>query len=257
MRSFLPVILFLLISSSLAVAERTTVRAIVSASNAPPYALFDESGSLSAGISKDILDELSKRSELNWQYLPLPRGRVEQWLLRDDADIACFLNPAWVEQPEQLLWSPALFTTQQVIVRRSTSPAIQNITDLFGKRLGTDRGFSYPELDAIFAQRLAVRDDASSLQINLSRLQKQRLDAVLTVDLAYLYHQQQYPSEGLQADPLWAEPANVYCALNQHQPELTARLLLTLQQMVADGTVANILQRYRQAEPSNQSTPVL
>lgn len=248
MRSFLLVMLCLL-SGRMAIAESTIVRAIVSASNAPPYALFDENDHLSSGISKDILDELSNRTKLNWQYLPLPRGRVEQWLQRDDADIACFLNPAWVEQPEQLVWSPALFTTQQVIVRRSTSPAIQNITDLFGKRLGTDRGFSYPELDTVFSQRLAVRDDASSLQINLNRLQKQRLDAVLTVDLAYLYHQQQYPSEGLQADPLWAEPANVYCALNQHQPELTARLLLTLQQMVADGTIDAILQRYRHVKP--------
>lgn len=251
MRSFLLVIL-LLLNTRLAVSEVTTVRAIVSASNAPPYAFFDKSGHLSGGISKDILDELSKRSKLYWQYLPLPRGRVEQWLLRDDADIACFLNPAWVDLPEQLVWSPALFTTQQVIVRRSTSPAIQNISDLFGKRLGTDRGFSYPELNTIFAQRLAVRDDASSLQINLSRLQKQRLDAVLTVDLAYLYHQQQFPSEDLQADPLWAEPANVYCALNQHQPELTARLLLTLQQMVADGTINIILQRYKRPAPGYQ-----
>lgn len=174
-------------------------------------------------------------------------GRVEQWLLRDEADIACFLSPAWVEQPELLAWSPSLFTTRQVIVRRSHSPSITQLTDLLGKRVGTDRGFSYPEFDAVFSQRLIIRDDAISLQSNLMRLQKQRLDAVLTVDRAYEYHQQQFNSEGLLADPLWTAPDNVYCAINPNRPELASRVQQTLQLMIDDGTIQRILLRYQPA----------
>ena len=238
----LPFILFL---SKVSIVDASTIRVIVSNSNAPPYALFDESANLVAGISKDILDTLENRSQLPLQYLALPRGRVEQWLLRDDADIACFLNPAWVEQPKDLLWSTALFSTRQVVVRHSSSPAIQKITDLLGKRNGTDRGFSYPEFETMFAQRLIFRDDAISLESNLSRLEKQRLDAVLTVDLAFQYHQQKYHSEKLTADALWTTSDHIYCALNPNQPELTQKIQLILQQITEDGSIDKILQHYK------------
>lgn len=180
---------------------------------------------------------------------------MEQWLLRDEADIACFLSPAWVEQPELLAWSPSLFTTRQVIVRRSHSPSITQLTDLLGKRVGTDRGFSYPEFDAVFSQRLIIRDDAISLQSNLMRLQKQRLDAVLTVDRAYEYHQQQFNSEGLLADPLWTAPDKVYCAINPNRPELASRVQQTLQLMIDDGTIQRILLRYQPAVRNEESLP--
>ncbi|CAM5212960.1 substrate-binding periplasmic protein [Alishewanella longhuensis] len=200
MRGFI-LLLLMLCSFKAVLAEVKTIRAIVSDSNAPPFALFDQDSNLAGGISKDILEALANHSQLVLQYLALPRGRVEQWLLRDDADIACFLNPDWVEQPEQLLWSNSLFNTRQVIIRRNNSPAIQKMTDLLGKRLGTDRGFSYPEFDKMFSQRLLIRDDATSLEVNASRLQKLRLDAVLAVDLAYHYYQQTHDSEGSAADP--------------------------------------------------------
>ncbi|GHG61848.1 hypothetical protein GCM10010919_06710 [Alishewanella longhuensis] len=207
--------------------------------------MFDNNNVLAGGISKDILEVLVSRDQLVLQYLPIPRGRVEQWLLRDDADIACFLNPAWVEQAEQLLWSLALFSTRQVIVRRSSSPAIQKMTDLLGKRIGTDRGFSYPEFDMMFSQGLLIRDDAISLESNLGRLEKQRLDAALTVDLAFQYYQQKHDSEGLAADTLWTQPDTIYCALNPHQPELAQQIQQILQQMTEDGSIAKILQRYK------------
>lgn len=252
MRGF--TLLFLILCSFQAeLAELKTIRAIVSESNAPPFALFDQESHLTGGISKDILEALANHSKLDLQFLALPRGRVEQWLLRDDADIACFLNPDWVEQPEQLLWSNSLFNTRQVIIRRNNSPAIQKMTDLLSKRIGTDRGFSYPEFDRMFSQRLLIRDDASSLESNLSRLQKQRLDAVLAVDLAYHYYQQTHGSEELAADPLWTAPDGVYCALNPHQPELANYLLQFLLQMAKDGTISDILQHYKPTQPNNSA----
>lgn len=247
MRSFAHTLL-LLLSTEVAAERLVPLRAIVSESNAPPYALFDDRGFLSAGISKDLLDALVKRSGLSLTHLPLPRGRVESWLLQDEADIACFLNPDWVENPEQLSWSPELFSTQQLLVRRSNTPGIQQMADLFGKRIGTDRGFNYPELELLFSQQLAIRDDANSLHSNLIRLEQQRLDVVLTVDLAYYYHQQKFGHTTFRTDPLWTKPDGVYCAFNPHQPALVEQLQQTLHQLVQDGTVAAILQRYQPAK---------
>lgn len=244
MRGVILIFLTMLISTA-TIAEVKTIRAIVSDSNAPPFAIFDSNAVLSAGISRDILEALVSRGQLELQYLPLPRGRVEQWLLNDHADIACFLNPAWVEQAEKLLWSMALFSTRQVIVRRTNSPAINQVTDLLGKRIGTDRGFSYPEFDSLFTQKLLTRDDAISLESNLSRLEKQRVDAVLTVDLAFQYYQQIHDNLVLTADALWTQPDTLYCAFNPHEPELAYQIKQILYQMTEDGTISTILERYR------------
>lgn len=156
MRSFIFVVLMLLSLSSY--ASQSELRAVVSNSNAPPYALFDQNSQLVGGVSKALLENLATRSGLNLHFLPLPRGRVEQWLLRNEADIACFLNPQWMEHPSLLAWSPALFQTRQVIVRRANSPAINQLSDLLGKRIGTERGFSYPEFNDLFLQRLGPVD---------------------------------------------------------------------------------------------------
>lgn len=248
MRGFALFCFFVFINTPV-LAEPQTIRAIVSDSNAPPYAIFDAAFDhnlqLTGGISKDILEALAQRSQLSLQFLALPRGRVEQWLLKDQADIACFLNPDWVTQPSTLLWSEALFTTRQVLVRQDTQPAITQISDLLGKRIGTDRGFSYPEFDSLFAQQSLIRDDANSLQSNLIRLQKARVDAVLTVDLAYHYYQLHHNSERLIADLLWTTPDAIYCAFSPNNPELATKMQQTLQHMIADGTIQHILQRYK------------
>lgn len=76
MRGLLLISLLILTSAPVG-ADTGSLRAIVSSSNAPPYALFVESGDLAGGISKDILEALASRSTLTLNFLPLPRGRVE------------------------------------------------------------------------------------------------------------------------------------------------------------------------------------
>ena len=61
MRGLLLIILLILTTAPV-VADTGSLRAIVSSSNAPPYALFDESGDLAGGISKDILEALARAS---------------------------------------------------------------------------------------------------------------------------------------------------------------------------------------------------
>ena len=206
------------------------LRAVVSRTNTAPYAIFDQQNRLTGGLAKEILDELAVRLNRPVQYLDLPRGRVVEWLVTDKADISCFLNPEWVPASYKLNWTPVLFYTRQFIVRRAEDSPVRSNKDLFHKRIGTTRGFAYPELQSLFETKAAVRDDAESLEKNIQRLQQGRIDLVMTVDLSYGYYQQHFDSSKLAVDPLWADPSAVYCALNpkhsglvqqiQHQLEL-------------------------------------
>lgn len=220
------------------------LRAVVSQTNTAPYAIFDQQQRLSDGIAKELLDALSARLNKSVEYLDLPRGRVVEWLMTDKADISCFLNPQWVPASYKLSWTPVLFHTRQYIVRRSEDSPVRSNQDLFRKRIGTTRGFSYPELQPLFETNAAVRDDAESLEKNIQRLEQGRVDLVMTVDLSYGHYQQHFDSSKLAADPLWAEPAEVYCALNPRNSLLVEQIQKQLGLMQQQGIVEKALKRW-------------
>ncbi|MBU0914489.1 MAG: transporter substrate-binding domain-containing protein [Gammaproteobacteria bacterium] len=220
------------------------LRAVVSQTNTAPYAIFDQQQRLTDGIAKELLDTLAARLSRPVQYLDLPRGRVVEWLVTDQADISCFLNPAWVPANYKLSWTPVLFHTRQYIVRRSGDSPVLSNQDLFRKRIGTTRGFAYPELQPLFETNSAVRDDAESLEKNIQRLEQGRVDLVMTVDLSYGYYQQHFDTSKLSVDPLWAEPAAVYCALNPKHPLLVQQIQDQLKLMQQQGVINKTLQRF-------------
>ena len=223
------------------------LRAVVSQTNTAPFAIFDQQNRLEDGVAKVLLDELALRLNRPVFYLDLPRGRVVEWLLTDQADISCFLNPDWVPASEQLSWSPVLFYTRQYIVRRADDNPVRSNQDLVGKRIGTSRGFSYPEIAAVFAAEAAVRDDAESLEKNIRRLQQGRVDLVMTVDLSYGHYQHYNDTSKLAIDPLWAKPAAVYCALNPKDQRLAKAIQQQFDLMQQQGIVSKVLQRWATA----------
>ena len=238
-------LLLVAMGSSAAATEQTVLRAAVSDTNTPPYAIFDDAGKLSAGLSKDILDALALLSKLEIQYLDLPRTRIEGWLANGQADVACFLNPDWVAQPDLYHWSPPLFATQQLFIRRADSSPIIALPDLVGKRVGTTRGFTYPELEQVFALGDVIRDDAHTLESNLKRLVQGRLDAVMSVDLSYYFFMANGGLGNFAADPLWSTPPSVYCAISRFNPKLAARLLEGLHSLVDNKFIDRQLRRYK------------
>ncbi|SNY50810.1 polar amino acid transport system substrate-binding protein [Arsukibacterium tuosuense] len=242
-------LLIFTVACSVAASERSVLRAVVSDSNTPPYAIFDDSGKLTAGLSKDILDALALVSQLDIQYLDLPRARIESWLETGQADIACFLNPDWVAEPTLYLWSPPLFATQQLFIRRADSQPINALPDLAGKRVGTTRGFTYPELEQVFALGDVIRDDAHSLQSNLKRLEQGRLDVVMSVDLSYYFFMNNGGLGRFGADPIWSAPPSVYCAISRHNSQLSSRLLRGLNTLVDNKFISRQLRRYK-GEPA-------
>ncbi len=228
----------------LAAQTVTPVRAIVSETNTSPYAIFNAEQVLQAGLSKDILDELGRALQRPVSYLNLPRSRVEPWLLDGAADLACFLSPDWVTEPDRLQWTDPLFTTQQLLVRRKDSAPVTAVQHLAGKRVGTTRGFTYPELEQVFRLGDVIRDDAHSLESNLLRLKQGRLDVVMTVDLSYHFYVKTAEEHSFAADPLWSEPPAVYCALSNHNPQQSAVIKAGFAALVQQGFIQQRLAFY-------------
>ncbi|WP_230819227.1 substrate-binding periplasmic protein [Rheinheimera aquimaris] len=225
-------------SASVLAQPPLPIRAVVSDSNTPPYAMFNARSQLQAGLTKDIIDELARQLDLPVIYLNLPRTRVEQWLNEGQAELACFLNPDWVVAPEQLEWTGALFTTQQLMIRRRDAEPVTGIQHLADKRVGTTWGFTYPELEQVFRSGDVIRDDAHSLESNLQRLKQGRLDTVMTVDLSYYFYLKTTGEQAFSADPLWSAPPEVFCALSKHNLQTAQLLKQQFQQLQQSGFIA-------------------
>lgn len=222
------------------------LRAVVSDTNPPPFAVFDGAGHLKSGLAKQLIDVIASDLRSAATYQNVPRGRVLEWLDAGQADLACFLNPDWVQNHQAVDWSQPLFTSGQVIIRRRDLAAVLNAEALRGQRVGTIRGFVYPEFEQAFESGEIIRDDASTLQANLQRLAQGRLDAVLAVELSLGYTIKQNPQfVGLFAvDPLWTPAPQLFCAISQSSPK-RMQILQQLARISADGRLATILASYR------------
>jgi polar amino acid transport system substrate-binding protein len=225
------------------------IRVIVSETNPVPYAMFSTEGRLMGGISKSLIDQIGQMNQLPLLYLDVPRARVESWLTSNQADVGCFLSPDWVSKPQALAWVGPLFYSSQLVVRRSSSKPIEKLSDMYHKRIGTIRGFVYPELEQAFTERLMTRDDAHSLESNLTRLAQGRLDAVMAVDLSlgYVMSKRQFDAT-LSFDLLWTKPPAIYCAISLASP-LRSTLIKSFTQLQQDGYIRQLLQQYQPTQP--------
>ncbi len=231
----------------------SVLRAVVSETNPVPYAMFSTEGKLMGGISKSLIDKIGQLHQTPVLYLDVPRARVEGWLISNQADVGCFLSPDWVSRPKALAWVGPLFYSSQLVVRRSDSKPIGQLSDLYHKRVGTIRGFVYPELEQAFAERLMIRDDAHSLESNLTRLAQGRLDAVMAVDLSlgYVMSKRQFDI-ALSFDLLWTKPPAIYCAISLDSP-LRSALIQSFEQLQQNGFIQQLLQQYQPTMPATDA----
>lgn len=237
-------------TSATAAAMAPVLRAVVSETNPVPYAMFSTEGKLMGGISKSLIDKIAQLNQMPVLYLDVPRARVEGWLISNQADVGCFLSPDWVSKPQELAWVGPLFHSSQLVVRRSDSKPVLQLSDMYHQRVGTIRGFVYPELEQAFAERLMIRDDAHSLESNLTRLAQGRLDAVMAVDLSLGYVMSKRKFEvALSFDPLWTKPPAIYCAISLDSP-LRPALLQSFEQLQQSGYIQQLLQQYQPTMPA-------
>lgn len=226
-------------------AMAEAMRVAAGSANSPPFVLYSAEGQLTGGIARDLMDALAARLGIAVSYLDLPRARVEPWLRDGEVDAACFLAPAWVQQPEALRWSPVLFEIQQVVVQPAAAKPARLPDDLFGLRIGTQLNYVYPELQPWFANARMQRHDAASLDANLGKLLVGRIDALIDVDTAVFYRQETSAQPlPIRVGPLWAPPSPVHCAFNAEFVAAHPTLLDTLQAMLGEGRVSGWVDHY-------------
>lgn len=197
---------------------------------------------VTGGIIKDIADELSRRTGLSFRFVFLPRKRMEAEIASGGLDIIAIGNPAWVRDPETLLWSAAVFEERMFFLTlRSFGLAIDGPARLSGLTIGMRDGYVFPELDGVSGY---LRDDAVTMARNIARLQAGWIDAVYGSELDSLY---QAKEAGIQytVHPWSPASSEYHWAVSRRLGETAELIVRTLDAMIKDGTIEKILAAYR------------
>lgn len=234
-------LLFAVLFGPGAVYASDLVMAISNGSGMPMTDIRDQE--LRGGILKEFGDALGGLLHLEPRYLILPRTRVEGALLRGHADLLCDLRPEWLDN-QTFLWSDAIISNRMIVAMRRETPPPGSLDAIAGLRVGTVRGYRYPEVEHLRPK--IERDNAANDSQNLEKLLLRRFDFIFTNRIYFDYQRKVHAQrERLAPYSLKITDFDTFCAVRADGKLGIGELNKAIATLKARGTIQGILARYR------------
>lgn len=214
-----------------------------------PYVLKNE-GEVS-GIDVDVVQEVGRRIGLPIDIKLAPWSRIEMALAAGDID--CVFS--YFRTPEREGYAyftgvPMHSTQYTLFIRKEDQGRVRELADLYGERIGINRGFVTPRefTDAREQKKIRVFEVAEDSQ-SLQMLAMGRLAAVLTnADVGhYLISRMGLTDIVPLTPPLSTTPAYLVLRRAPEFEPLLERFNWALFEILRDGTYAEIHKRYMSA----------
>ena len=156
--------------SQLSFGTDANVIRVLSYYEIPPFKISD-----TQGLSFDLVAQLNAASTLSLQFTlqHLPRNRINNALVSEEAVIVLLVNPAWFsdEEKKRYFWSESLFQDGNDVVSLTSHPIdYTGVESLKGKKMGALLGRKYGLVDKAVAAGDIIREDVNDLGINLRKL---------------------------------------------------------------------------------------
>jgi len=222
------------------VAARADVVFVAPTNHTMPMARFVD-GRITEGILKDLGDQIARRLGHKARYLLVPSKRVSAALTAGEADGLCYVLDYWIDG--DFLWTRAFIPNAAIIAARPDAPRLHSLADLAGKPVGTVLGYRYPQLDVPLGTRF-LRDDATDMEHNLRKIAIGRVNYAITEDLSLSWFARTNKTISLRRDLVVAN-ITAKCAFSPKSRHAFRDVERAIDELVADGTLAAILDRYR------------
>ncbi len=212
---------------------------IAATNNTMPLAQFD-GRRLTGGILKDLGDAIAERLNRNAVYLDIPSKRVWDVLAKGEADGVCYVLPEWAEG--SFNWSKPLIPDGTAVIAHPSAPVLRRLKDLANKPVGTVLGYHYPEVEVLGNQ--FVRDDAPSMEHNLSKISAGRRQYAIVELTALAYRLRIAPKVKLRTD-LVVVNFKARCGFSKRSAVPFASVEQAIAGLLGDGSIDRILARYQ------------
>ncbi len=193
------------------------------------------------GMTVELGRLLAQQLDRPARFVPVPRRRLAESLLRGEADLVCGYLPAWLPGP--LRWSRPFFHQAEWLLTRADQPAPRRLADLRGQPIGTILGFVYPELTEALGAGF-VREDAPNAAANLRKLAAGRMNHASASSRVLRYMQRQGSFQAPLHPPLVVTSYTTQCALSPASPIGVEALNRAIEQMERSGSLRALYLRY-------------
>ena len=200
-----------------------------------------QNGEMVDGLLKDLGDGIAHRMGRQARYVSVPAKRVAEYLASGRADGVCYVLPRWL--PGAFNWSQPLMPDAGVLVSRSEAPAVRALSDLANKPVGTVLGYSYSMIDSALG-RAFVREDAPSMELNISKIQHGRMQYAIMGRMTAEYLMRSEPQHKLRID-FEFDPFKAQCAFSKRSAIPFDDVQRAIGSLVSDGSIDRLLHRYR------------
>ncbi|MEH6345388.1 MAG: transporter substrate-binding domain-containing protein [Bermanella sp.] len=148
----------------------------------PPY-MIKKVGQPDSGIMLDVLQLIADKHNYSVKPVGIPKKREISQLDLGKLD-AVPLAMEWVPHPENYAFTDPVVKARDVLFSLKSSPVqLNDIKELFGKKLGTHLGYHYPTLEDYFNSNKIQRSDAGTEKEMLGMLIYERTQGAVLNEL--------------------------------------------------------------------------
>ena len=221
-------------------AGEDQLRMIAPLNQAMPLAAFVDN-KLTEGILKDLGESLARRLKLRAVFVSVAGDQVGAALSAGKADGICYVRPFWIDG--NFDWSAPLLPDTEVVASHPDEPPVRSLLDLRDRPVGTVGGYRYPRVEQVLGLRFA-RLDALTVEENLRNVMLGRARYTVIAHSTLAYHLKANKNLKLRAD-LTIASFTAQCAFSRRSGVPFADVDKALKDLIADGSVREILARYR------------
>lgn len=218
----------------------------------PPMVWYEEKNSKieAIGAEPDILRELAKRSNINYELILMPWPRIKDNIRSGEIDASL---GGW-KLPERETYGiymakPMLYDYFELSVLKGNEFKFEAVEDLFDKNIGKIHGVNvYPALDqAVKDGKIKVIEVATRESL-INMLLSRRLDAMLTSTVVTGFELKKLGIKNVVALPkILTKPQGTYIWFSKKaniDPIVIKKFNKSMRSMHLDGTINKILLKY-------------
>ncbi len=231
-----------LLSCSLTLKAETLSAAIFAKAN-PPYTIID--GEQASGIILDIYEKLEQMTGHKFDLHIQPAARVMHEFDAGRIDVEAGVNENWRKHNKILgKYSIAYAESTEVIVFKTNRIKVNSAKDLYGKKVGIVRGYSYPNYDQAFTDNKIVKIENVSERNLLNQLLMGRLEQVFIGYRTILYYQKRFPEYRQLIIGDIVNQDQVKLRFHPSKSHLLPEINKALDKLIKTGVIDKIYQKY-------------